>query len=189
MISKSDKDTLIDMGFPPNKVEKAIKATNGIGLQPTMDWLLVHPDDNDNKNKDRCEGRGVNNNNKSNDGYGKIITSSNSSISGGDHELMIKKSIIHVLSADTNNNTTTTKTNDYSETRLQLIMPDGTRNTHTFKSTDALELVYVFIGEHIAFPFHLMTTFPRRELDGSERSKSLKELNLTPSATLVVNTL
>ncbi|CAJ0873906.1 16344_t:CDS:2, partial [Entrophospora sp. SA101] len=64
--------------------------TNGIGLQPTMDWLLVHPDDNDNKNKDRCEGRGVNNNNKSNDGYGKIITSSNSSISGGDHELMIK---------------------------------------------------------------------------------------------------
>ncbi|CAJ0769208.1 16639_t:CDS:2, partial [Entrophospora sp. SA101] len=62
--------------------EKAIKATNGIGLQPTMDWLLVHPDDNDNKNKDRCEGRGVNNNNKSNDGYGKIITSSNSSISG-----------------------------------------------------------------------------------------------------------
>nr|CAG8443766.1 481_t:CDS:2 [Entrophospora candida] len=161
--------------------EKAIKATNGIGLQPTMDWLLVNPDDNDNKNKDRCEGRGVNNNNKSNDGYGKIITSSNSSISGGDHELMIK--------TDTNNNTTTTKTNDYSETRLQLIMPDGTRNTHTFKSTDALELVYVFIGEHIAFPFHLMTTFPRRELDGSERSKSLKELNLTPSATLVVNTL
>ncbi|CAJ0853107.1 15802_t:CDS:2, partial [Entrophospora sp. SA101] len=172
MISKSDKDTLIDMGFPPNKAYNQL-------------WT-VHPDDNDNKNKDRCEGRGVNNNNKSNDGYGKIITSSNSSISGGDHELMIK-------SRNEKNPSLSGERPELlkaiaqrqmlqKEEKLQLIMPDGTRNTHTFKSTDALELVYVFIGEHIAFPFHLMTTFPRRELDGSERSKSLKELTIQANA-------
>ncbi|CAJ0833841.1 17494_t:CDS:10 [Entrophospora sp. SA101] len=40
MSSKSDKDTLIDMGFS----DKAMKATKGAGLQPAMDWLLSHPD-------------------------------------------------------------------------------------------------------------------------------------------------
>ncbi|CAJ0646196.1 7443_t:CDS:2 [Entrophospora sp. SA101] len=44
MSSKSDKDTLIDMGFSSDMVDKAMKATKGAGLQPAMDWLLSHPD-------------------------------------------------------------------------------------------------------------------------------------------------
>ncbi|KAH9926984.1 ubiquitin-related domain-containing protein [Fomitopsis serialis] len=36
----SDKDTLLSMGFDPTRVEWAIKATNGRGLQPAMDFLL-----------------------------------------------------------------------------------------------------------------------------------------------------
>ncbi|CAG8519805.1 15839_t:CDS:2 [Gigaspora margarita] len=45
MSSKSDHDTLIEMGFPPDKVARALKATKGAGLQPAMDWLISHPDD------------------------------------------------------------------------------------------------------------------------------------------------
>ncbi|CAG8593915.1 3997_t:CDS:2, partial [Scutellospora calospora] len=43
MSSKSDQDTLIEMGFPPDKVARALKATKGAGLQPAMDWLISHP--------------------------------------------------------------------------------------------------------------------------------------------------
>ncbi|KAI8645830.1 ubiquitin-related domain-containing protein [Parasitella parasitica] len=43
----SDLDTLIDMGFSPVKAKKAIKATNGAGLQPAMDWILAHPEVSD----------------------------------------------------------------------------------------------------------------------------------------------
>ncbi|OBZ83937.1 UBX domain-containing protein 1 [Choanephora cucurbitarum] len=43
----SDLDTLVSMGFSLNKVKKAMKATNGAGLQPAMDWLLEHPEVSD----------------------------------------------------------------------------------------------------------------------------------------------
>ncbi|CAI2169383.1 3415_t:CDS:2 [Funneliformis geosporum] len=47
MSSKSDHDTLVEMGFPPDKVARAFQATKGAGLQPAMDWLLSHPGDLD----------------------------------------------------------------------------------------------------------------------------------------------
>lgn len=43
----TDIDTLVSMGFSLNKVKKAMKATNGAGLQPAMDWLLSHPEVSD----------------------------------------------------------------------------------------------------------------------------------------------
>ncbi|KAH8552212.1 ubiquitin-related domain-containing protein [Umbelopsis sp. PMI_123] len=43
----TDIDTLVAMGFPRNRAEKAWKKTNGAGLQPAMDWLLEHSDDAD----------------------------------------------------------------------------------------------------------------------------------------------
>jgi len=36
----SDKDTLLSMGFDPARVEWAVKATGGRGLQPAMDHIL-----------------------------------------------------------------------------------------------------------------------------------------------------
>lgn len=58
-----DFDTLIDMGFPENKVycsiiiwlilqqfihsKKALADTGNSGLQPAMDWLIAHADDSD----------------------------------------------------------------------------------------------------------------------------------------------
>jgi uncharacterized UBP type Zn finger protein len=35
----SDKNVLIEMGFPQELVEKALKATNNSGLQPALDWI------------------------------------------------------------------------------------------------------------------------------------------------------
>ncbi|RIA96957.1 hypothetical protein C1645_753939 [Glomus cerebriforme] len=43
----SDHDTLVEMGFPPEKVARALQATKGAGLQPAMDWLISHPGDLD----------------------------------------------------------------------------------------------------------------------------------------------
>ncbi|KAH9973387.1 hypothetical protein BJV74DRAFT_197510 [Russula compacta] len=41
----SDKDVLISMGFDPARIEWALRATNGKGLQPAMDFILEHNDD------------------------------------------------------------------------------------------------------------------------------------------------
>ncbi|KAF8316662.1 hypothetical protein DL93DRAFT_2077943 [Clavulina sp. PMI_390] len=41
----SDKDTLISMGFPEDRVAWALKATQNRGLQPSMDFILEHNDD------------------------------------------------------------------------------------------------------------------------------------------------
>ncbi|KAF8141421.1 ubiquitin-related domain-containing protein [Boletus edulis] len=38
----SDRETLLSMGFDPARVDWALRATNGRGLQPAMDHLLAH---------------------------------------------------------------------------------------------------------------------------------------------------
>jgi len=39
---QSDRETLLSMGFDPARVDWALRATNGRGLQPAMDHLLEH---------------------------------------------------------------------------------------------------------------------------------------------------
>lgn len=40
----SDKDSLIAMGFPEDRVTEALKATKNAGLQPALDFLVKYPD-------------------------------------------------------------------------------------------------------------------------------------------------
>eukprot|EP00158_Paraphelidium_tribonemae_P001792 Partr_v1_DN24819_c0_g1_i1_m29532 putative UBX domain protein len=42
-----DSEMLVDMGFSPVAVKKAMKATRNAGLQPALDWLEKHGDDKD----------------------------------------------------------------------------------------------------------------------------------------------
>ncbi|CAD7002985.1 UBX domain-containing protein 1 [Ceratitis capitata] len=41
-----DIQTLVDMGFAKEKVEYAVKVTNNKGVEPAMEWLLAHADEN-----------------------------------------------------------------------------------------------------------------------------------------------
>ncbi|KAJ3106403.1 hypothetical protein HDU97_006388 [Phlyctochytrium planicorne] len=76
-------------------------------------------------------------------------------------------------------------TKDYTEARIQFRLPTGGTVTHTFQSTDTLSAVYEFIAPQVGNDsFKLLQTFPRQVL--SERDKTLKDLKLVPSSSLVV---
>ncbi|KAF9353039.1 hypothetical protein BGX34_011841, partial [Mortierella sp. NVP85] len=91
----------------------------------------------------------------------------------------------------------------YTEAKLQFRQPDRPQifclamcvlidqlpfRCIAFQATDTLSVVYEFVsgqrGGETAF--RLMTTFPRKILDGEDRNKTLAELQLVPSATLVI---
>lgn len=70
---------------------------------------------------------------------------------------------------------------------LQIRAADGPPITHTFQAQDTLESVYSFVSaQRPGSVFRLATTFPRKVLDGADRSKTLKELGLVPSAALAL---
>uniref|UniRef100_A0A2M4BTD6 Putative ubiquitin regulatory protein n=1 Tax=Anopheles marajoara TaxID=58244 RepID=A0A2M4BTD6_9DIPT len=41
----SDIQTLVDMGFPKEKAERALEVTNNKGVEQAMEWLLAHADE------------------------------------------------------------------------------------------------------------------------------------------------
>uniref|UniRef100_U5EYS9 Putative ubiquitin regulatory protein n=1 Tax=Corethrella appendiculata TaxID=1370023 RepID=U5EYS9_9DIPT len=41
----SDLQTLIDMGFPSEKAQRALEVTGNKGVEPAMEWLLAHGDE------------------------------------------------------------------------------------------------------------------------------------------------
>jgi len=74
-------------------------------------------------------------------------------------------------------------------TRLQFRLPDGSTRTDQFASDQHLIDVANYIDREIQPPFKtysLCTTFPRRQFTGTDMHKSLLELDLTPSAALLI---
>lgn len=55
-----------------------------------------------------------------------------------------------------------------------------------FQASDKLSAVYDFVRGHRQGDFKLMTTFPRKVLDGADLEKSLTDLQLVPSGALAV---
>ncbi|KAF9431453.1 UBX domain-containing protein 1 [Entomortierella beljakovae] len=75
----------------------------------------------------------------------------------------------------------------YTEARLQIRQPEGQQPlVHVFQASDKLSAVYEFVRTHRQGDFKLMTTFPRKVLDGENLEKSLSELQLVPSGALAV---
>ncbi|KXS21613.1 hypothetical protein M427DRAFT_27236 [Gonapodya prolifera JEL478] len=75
----------------------------------------------------------------------------------------------------------------YTDTRIQIRASDGAPITNVFKADDILEAVYEYVAaQRPGAPFKLAQTFPRKVLDGADRQKTLRELNLVPSAVLML---
>merc|ERR1712059_185590 len=77
-----------------------------------------------------------------------------------------------------------------SVSRLQFRLPDGRAQTKQFPADTSLAEVYTFVEAEVLEPtfgkFTLTTTFPRRQLDQEDQTRSLKELQMAPSATILV---
>ncbi|KAH8364118.1 hypothetical protein KR084_002693 [Drosophila pseudotakahashii] len=77
---------------------------------------------------------------------------------------------------------------DYTETRIQVRLQDGSTLQETFNVKEQLSAVRVFIQMKtgIESPFSLMTTFPRKLFAEDDYEKPLEVLGLVPSAVITM---
>eukprot|EP00172_Hildenbrandia_rubra_P002682 Plantae.Rhodophyta-Hildenbrandia_rubra.ctg373.p1 GENE.Plantae.Rhodophyta-Hildenbrandia_rubra.ctg373~~Plantae.Rhodophyta-Hildenbrandia_rubra.ctg373.p1 ORF type:complete len:385 (-),score=45.29 Plantae.Rhodophyta-Hildenbrandia_rubra.ctg373:1790-2944(-) len=73
-----------------------------------------------------------------------------------------------------------------SRCALVIRLPDGTVSRVTFSSNEHFSVVREHVSGRVHGSFRLCTAFPRRTFDAADDSKELGELDLAPSATLVV---
>uniref|UniRef100_A0A8C6MA41 UBX domain-containing protein 4 n=1 Tax=Nothobranchius furzeri TaxID=105023 RepID=A0A8C6MA41_NOTFU len=73
--------------------------------------------------------------------------------------------------------------------RIQFRLPDGSSFTHQFSSQTRLQEAWDFAAEQVGNRyghFSLATMFPRREFTSEDLSRTMLELELNPSASIVV---
>ncbi|EDV96859.1 UBX domain-containing protein 1 [Drosophila grimshawi] len=77
---------------------------------------------------------------------------------------------------------------DYTETRIQVRLQDGSTLSSEFNVKEPLSAVRVFIQVKtgIETPFALMTTFPRKIFADDDYEKPLEALGLVPSAVVIM---
>ncbi|GFT52468.1 UBX domain-containing protein 4 [Nephila pilipes] len=76
-----------------------------------------------------------------------------------------------------------------NDARIQFRLPDGSYTTHCFSADASLEEARRFVIEVVQPPFSsfgLCTTFPRRHFTESNYPESLRDLQLAPSAVLLI---
>ncbi|CAJ0582818.1 unnamed protein product, partial [Mesorhabditis spiculigera] len=80
---------------------------------------------------------------------------------------------------------------DYQHANLQIRLFSGEAVRHTFEAKATIKDVYEWIKANHnqdGTPFHLMTTFPRKRLDGADDfNATLESLGLVPSAVLIMS--
>uniref|UniRef100_A0A1A9UVT2 UBX domain-containing protein n=1 Tax=Glossina austeni TaxID=7395 RepID=A0A1A9UVT2_GLOAU len=81
-----------------------------------------------------------------------------------------------------------TPSKEYTQTRIQVRLQDGSTLTETFNVKEQLSAVRVFIQMKTENdePFGLMTTFPRKVFTVEDYDKPLDILGLVPSAVLIM---
>jgi len=79
---------------------------------------------------------------------------------------------------------------DYTETKLQLRLPNGKTLTQTFGVNEPLAAVRLYVemnrDDGLTGTFNLMTSFPRKVYEGDDYDIPLEALGLVPSAVLMV---
>ncbi|CAG8476698.1 10082_t:CDS:2 [Paraglomus brasilianum] len=231
-MTTSDRDQLIDMGFSPERMygeerifmKETLKGyvTKNAGLQPAMDWLISHADDDldetlggSSSGTAIASGSGTNNAEQE-EGEIKAGEETAQSLKCDDCQRLFRdakakikaqieqdkrdraakreasrKAIEKVAAEEAEAAAEAAKapkpSKEYTEARLQFRQTSGPSITHTFQATDTLQTVYDFVAEQIFEPFQLITTYPRKVLDGDDREKTLKELDLCPSNVLMVS--
>nr|CAD7407508.1 unnamed protein product [Timema poppensis] len=76
-----------------------------------------------------------------------------------------------------------------SVAHIQFRIPNDSPHTHKFAATDTLGDVYTYLNSQLNLPFRefsLFTNFPRRELSQSSNSQTLRDLELVPSAVILI---
>ncbi|CAF0790458.1 unnamed protein product [Rotaria sordida] len=84
----------------------------------------------------------------------------------------------------------TQPTRQYDECNLQVRLSDGSTIRQIFKATDRFEKVFEWIrqAQH-SDPFMLLQNYPKKEFQESDNDKTLNELGLVPSGSLMVKAL
>lgn len=77
---------------------------------------------------------------------------------------------------------------EYTTCRIQFRLSDGQTTQATFQATDLLEKVHSHISGHVGTELscQLSTAFPRQVFDDTHMGKTLADLKLVPSASLIV---
>ncbi|KAF6211209.1 hypothetical protein GE061_014324 [Apolygus lucorum] len=79
---------------------------------------------------------------------------------------------------------------DYSQTRLQIRLTDGSSITQSFGVKEQLSAVRLYVEmnrtDNQEGPFSMMTTFPRKVFGEEDYEKPLDVLGLVPSAVLII---
>ena len=76
-----------------------------------------------------------------------------------------------------------------SVARIQFRLPDGRSQMDRFDPDEPLEVLYRFVEDSVKpgfSRFSLSTTFPSRQLDSEDRGRTLRQLGLVPTATVLV---
>ncbi|EGI60045.1 UBX domain-containing protein 4 [Acromyrmex echinatior] len=79
--------------------------------------------------------------------------------------------------------------NNATVTRIQFRLPSGNSHTGQFEPSDTLRILRTYVTENINLPFRqfaMSTSFPRRELTNEENDKTLLELELVPTAVILI---
>ncbi len=78
---------------------------------------------------------------------------------------------------------------NFDQTRIQVRLPNGQSLSFALDSLKKLKDVYDFVEQQYPHKFHLVQTFPRKVFNDAFFDKTLQELNMVPSVSLMVQNL
>jgi hypothetical protein len=91
--------------------------------------------------------------------------------------------------AASNQSEATVSSKDFTETRIQIRAQGKPPMTNNFKADDKFNALIEYLGKQgfSSGSYTLQTTFPRKTFNETDYSKTFKDLNLVPSAALVLS--